>query len=67
MICPVYTDIRQILFDEVNIINPNFVNQQIDEQFLSLFQNGDLCSKTAKATSEILKRRRHFIEINYVP
>jgi hypothetical protein len=61
-VCPVYSDIRKCLYEEVQNVYPHFMNADFEDKFIMLFNRGDVCKITARAASEILKHRRYYAE-----
>ena len=47
-LCPLYADLRNILYSEAVKHNDQFYNLSIDEKFIFLFRNEELCQVVAK-------------------
>ncbi len=56
--CPVYADIRNVIFNHAMVIDENFLNMSDDEKFIFLFNNENIVFYTAKICNEILFRRK---------
>ena len=56
--CPVYADIRDVMFNHANYIDNNFLNMPNNEKFIFLFTNENIVFYTAKICNEILFRRK---------
>ncbi len=61
MHCPLYDDLRKNLFDSVTVINGNFPDLSIQQKFIYLLSNPDVCNLTAKTLCDILTTRGTFI------
>lgn len=59
--CPLYADLRRILYNECASFNVDFNNMSDDEKFLFLFSNNDVSVLVAKTCFSILSRRNSFL------
>lgn len=60
-LCPLYADLRNILYSEAVKHNDQFYNLSNDEKFIFLFRNEELCQVVAKTCFNILCRRTNFL------
>ncbi|XP_071167139.1 uncharacterized protein [Mytilus edulis] len=56
--CPVYSDIRNVIFNHASIVDENFLHMTDNEKFIFLFTNENMVFYTAKICYEILIKRK---------
>ena len=56
--CPLYADLRNVLFGHACNFNENFINFTDEEKFIFIFNDENMCYFTAKIWHDILFRRR---------
>ncbi|XP_053395610.1 uncharacterized protein LOC128555864 [Mercenaria mercenaria] len=59
--CPMYNDLRNLLFEKAVHLNVDFGNMTEEEKFILLFTNDDIIRDCAKTCFLILQRRQTFL------
>ncbi len=62
--CPLYDDLRKVMFDHAENVNPDFINMMSEENLIFL-SNANVTIICAKTLCDILTRRRSILYENH--
>ncbi len=62
--CPLYDDLRKVMFDHAENVNPDFINMMSEEKLIFLLSNTNVTITCAKTLCDILTRRRSILYEN---
>ncbi len=63
--CPLYGNLRKVMFDHAENVNPDFINVMSDEKLIFFLSNANITIICAKPLCDMLTRRSSLLYENH--